>query len=107
MRTAAGIADTNGKLSNANQSNVCEKLYTEDEAAKLLRLSTRNMRNYRKAGLIAYIRISARMIRYTEGQLWEFLSRHRFQGDKPAPLDLDENGLQKWSDKSRRPAEEG
>jgi predicted site-specific integrase-resolvase len=48
------------------------KLYEEAEAAEMLGISVYTLQGIRKAGLISYIQISPRKIKYTLGQIEEY-----------------------------------
>ncbi|HEY6814063.1 MAG TPA: helix-turn-helix domain-containing protein [Croceibacterium sp.] len=54
------------------------QLYTEREAAKILGLSARTLRDLRAKGEIRYVRLSARIIRYAATDIAEYIERHTF-----------------------------
>lgn len=52
-----------------------KKLLTESESAEILNISLSSLRNLRKSGLISYIQLSDRTIRYSLGQIEDFKSQ--------------------------------
>lgn len=49
-----------------------EKLFTEAEAAEMLGISVYTLAEIRKAGLISYIEVSPRRVRYTANQIEDY-----------------------------------
>jgi excisionase family DNA binding protein len=64
-----------------------EKPMTEQQAAEALGVSTGTLRNARKAGEIAFIRLRS-LVRYREADLHDYLERQRTPcRDQPRPTD--------------------
>lgn len=51
-----------------------EKLYTQDEVARLFRCSVRHVLNLRKGGLLAFRKLGSRVL-FTEDDIRRFLDR--------------------------------
>ena len=60
-------------------------LITEAEAAEALKVSTRTLRNLRKAGIIPYVRPSPRKVFYTAEDVATYIERQRRQECPPCP----------------------
>ena len=54
-------------------------LLTEQEAAAMLHVSPRTLRDLRSKGMIRYIRLSPRKIAFTPDDIAEYIDKHRCQ----------------------------
>lgn len=61
------------------------KLLSEEEAAHLLRISTRSLRSFRAKGLIAYVKISSRRIAYRKEDIADYIRRNLQPAQEPLP----------------------
>ncbi|HEX8288747.1 MAG TPA: helix-turn-helix domain-containing protein [Pyrinomonadaceae bacterium] len=55
---------------------MAERLLDEEEASEILGISIYTLQGLRKAGLISYIQISPRIVKYTISQLEEYQLKH-------------------------------
>ncbi|WP_322867736.1 helix-turn-helix transcriptional regulator [Aquicoccus sp. G2-2] len=68
------------------KTETTDRLMDEKEAASILCYSVRALQNWRhRGGGPKYIRVSARSIRYTHGDLIEWINRHRVANSSQPP----------------------
>ena len=60
-------------------------LLTEEQAAEILHLAPRTLRDLRSKGKIRYIRQSPRKIAYTPEDCADYIDAHRTQDEPPCP----------------------